>query len=72
MAMLLPVFLAWGEAVIFGLPRIPLPQLNSAIASPHGFPLWVRYAHFFSFLFLTMLIRSGLSILSGASAALSQ
>jgi sulfoxide reductase catalytic subunit YedY len=28
-----------------------------------GFPLWVRYCHFFNFLFVTMLIRSGLSIL---------
>jgi methionine sulfoxide reductase catalytic subunit len=61
--MLLPFFLAWGEATIFGLPQIPASRLNFAIASPHGFPLWVRYAHFFNFLFLTMLIRSGLSIL---------
>jgi sulfoxide reductase catalytic subunit YedY len=63
MVMLLPFFLAWGEAAIFGLPQIPAPELNTAITSPHGFPLWVRYAHFSNFLFLTMLIRSGLSIL---------
>ena len=31
--------------------------------SPHGFPLWVRYCHFFNFLFVMLLIRSGLSIL---------
>ena len=61
--LLLPCFLAWGEAAIFGLPQIPAPALNTATISPHGFPLWVRYAHFFNFLFLTMLIRSGLSIL---------
>jgi sulfoxide reductase catalytic subunit YedY len=28
------------------------------------FPLWVRYCHFFNFLFVMMLIRSGLSILA--------
>ena len=27
---------------------------------PHGFPICVRYCHFFNFLFLMMLIRSGL------------
>lgn len=32
-------------------------------AGPHGFPVWVRYCHFFNFLFVMMLIRSGLSIL---------
>jgi methionine sulfoxide reductase catalytic subunit len=61
--LLLPFFVAWGEAALFGLPKIPAPRLNTALLSPHGFPLWIRYAHFFNFLFLTMLIRSGLSIL---------
>ena len=28
-----------------------------------GFPLWVRYCHFFNFFFVMLLIRSGLSIL---------
>ena len=48
-----------------GLPHIPpLPQIDpNNFAGPHGFPLWVRYCHFFNFLFLMMLIRSGLSIL---------
>ena len=43
-----------------------LPYLSLTEASPtgpHGFPLWIRYAHFFNFLFLMMLVRSGLSIL---------
>jgi len=31
----------------------------------NGFPLWVRYCHFFNFVFLMMLIRSGLSMLLG-------
>lgn len=60
-----PVLVAWGQAARFGLPYIPplLPYSESAATGPHGFPMWVRYCHFFNFLFLTMLIRSGLSIL---------
>ena len=63
--MLLPLLLAWGQAAFLGLPHIPpIPQLDeSSPVGPHGFPLWVRYCHFFNFLFLMMLIRSGLSIL---------
>jgi methionine sulfoxide reductase catalytic subunit len=61
----LALLFAWGQAAIFGLPYIPpIPQFNQTEATgPHGFPLWVRYAHFFNFLFLMMLVRSGLSIL---------
>src|SRR5665213_3567953 len=53
------------EVAIAGLPHIPpIPQIYpSNFAGPHGFPLWVRYCHFFNFLFVMMLIRSGLSIL---------
>jgi hypothetical protein len=29
-----------------------------------GFPIWVRLSHWFNFLFVTMLVRSGLEILS--------
>jgi methionine sulfoxide reductase catalytic subunit len=62
---LLPLLFAWGQAAIFGLPYIPsISQVNEASPSgPHGFPLWIRYAHFFNFIFLMMLVRSGLSIL---------
>ena len=61
----LALLFAWGQAAIFGLPYIPpIPQFNETEATgPHGFPLWLRYAHFFNFLFLMMLVRSGLSIL---------
>ncbi len=64
-AILVPFLFAWGQAAFFGLPYIPpLPQFNEAAPTgPHGFPAWIRYAHFFNFLFVTMLIRSGLSIL---------
>jgi hypothetical protein len=62
---LLPALAAWMEFLGFGLPRIPaVPQIYpSNFAGPDGFPFWVRYCHFFNFLFVTMLIRSGLSIL---------
>jgi Ni,Fe-hydrogenase I cytochrome b subunit len=56
---------AWIEYAVAGLPPVPpVPQVYpSNFAGPHGFPLWVRYCHFFNFLFVMLLIRSGLSIL---------
>ena len=66
MLVLLPVLAAWVEYLFVGLPFIAaVPQIDpDNFAGPHGFPVWVRYCHFFNFLFLTMLIRSGLSILA--------
>src|SRR5678809_574567 len=63
--MLLPVLFAWAHAAIFGLPYIPpIPQFSEAAPTgPHGFPVWIRYAHFFNFFFVMILTRSGLSIL---------
>ena len=65
MLVLLPVLAAWAEYLSVGLPFIPaVPPIDpDNFGGPHGFPVWVRYCHFFNFLFLTMLIRSGLSIL---------
>jgi methionine sulfoxide reductase catalytic subunit len=62
----IPVAIAWIETSIWGLPTIaPVAYVNANnLASPHGFPLWVRYCHFFNFLFVMLLIRSGLSILA--------
>lgn len=59
------VLAAWIEVALAGLPHIPpVPQVYpSNFAGPHGFPVWVRYCHFFNFLFVMLLIRSGLSIL---------
>src|SRR5690348_18094266 len=56
---------SWIEVALTGLPHVPpVPQIYpNNFAGPHGFPLWVRYSHFFNFLFVMMLIRSGLSIL---------
>lgn len=63
---LLPVAASWIEYMLVGLPYIPpVPQVYpNNFAGPHGFPLWVRFSHFFNLLFLTMLIRSGFSILA--------
>ena len=59
-----PLMVAWVQAAVFGLPDIrPILPGNGSALSPHGFPAWVRYCHFFNLLFLMMLIRSGLSIL---------
>jgi len=50
---------------VAGLPHVAaVPQIYpNNFVGPHGFPVWVRYCHFFNFLFVMMLIRSGLSIL---------
>ncbi|MGH9466296.1 MAG: molybdopterin-dependent oxidoreductase [Terriglobales bacterium] len=55
---------AWIELAMFGLPAaVALPANPSLIPGPHGFPLWLRICHFLTFLFLALLVRSGLSIL---------
>lgn len=62
---LIPLGLAWGQAAIYGLPYLtPVAPINPAtFTAVHGFPWWLRWAHFFNFVFLMMLARSGLSIL---------
>lgn len=60
----IPVAIAWIETSLWGLPTIaPIAAVSpNNLPSPHGFPAWVRYGHFFNFLFVMLLIRSGLSI----------
>lgn len=55
-------YMQWGTV---GLPPLPpIPTLTSeTIAEPYGFPAWLRITHFVNFLFLILLIRSGLQIL---------
>jgi methionine sulfoxide reductase catalytic subunit len=62
---LIPLLLAWGQAAFFGLPYLaPVSEFHPAtFVGIHGFPWWLRWAHFFNFVFLMMLVRSGLSIL---------
>ncbi len=55
-------YIQWGA---FGLPPVPSypAPAAAAAAGPCGFPAWVRVTHWINFLFLTLLIRSGLQIL---------
>ena len=48
--LLLPVAAAWLQFGIAGLPEIvQVPQVSpDNFSGPHGFPLWVRYCHFFT------------------------
>lgn len=59
---LVVVAVPWIQMALFGLPTVA-PVTPAGGSAPTGFPLWVRYSHFFNFLFVTLLIRSGLSIL---------
>ncbi|MEO5814095.1 MAG: hypothetical protein ABIT20_02330, partial [Gemmatimonadaceae bacterium] len=52
-------YLQWGIA---GLPSLPA-LTHAGMAEPSGFPAWLRITHYVNFLFLTLLIRSGLQIL---------
>ena len=47
------VLASWIEVAIAGLPAVPpVPQIYpNNFVGPHGFPLWVRYCHFFNFFF---------------------
>jgi methionine sulfoxide reductase catalytic subunit len=55
-------YIQWGTV---GLPPVPSsPQLTPTTATaPYGFPAWLRIAHYINFLFLILLIRSGLQVL---------
>ncbi|MFC7671173.1 molybdopterin-dependent oxidoreductase [Hymenobacter humi] len=54
---------AWGQYLLGGLPDVSGLTAASAPAGPAGFPWWVNLSHWANFFFLTLLIRSGLSIL---------
>ena len=51
---LVPFVLAWVQHAFFGLPYIaPSPaSLIGAPSGPHGFPVWIRWSHFFNLFFL--------------------
>jgi methionine sulfoxide reductase catalytic subunit len=55
-------YIQWG---MLGLPVVPVgPMLTPETApAPYGFPAWLRVTHYVSFLFMILLIRSGLQIL---------
>ena len=59
-----PFAAAYVQWLATGLPEIRetavAPQDDS---TPHGFPGWVRWCHYLNFLFMVLIIRSGLQIL---------
>lgn len=55
---------AYAQWAIAGLPALPLPPaIGNGTTEPSGFPAWLRITHYVNFLFLILLIRSGLQIL---------
>ena len=64
-ALVLAIAAGWIQFAVAGLPQLPaVPRAYpDDFAGPHGFPAWLRYCHFFNFLFMMLLVRSGLSIL---------
>lgn len=61
---LVPIAAAWVQYLAVGLP--PDPSAHFAPLTPDdptGFPAWIRVSHWVNLLFLTLIIRSGLSIL---------
>ena len=56
-------YIQWGTV---GLPPVSSsPTLApEAAVQPYGFPAWLRITHYVNFLFLVLLIRSGLQILA--------
>ena len=68
LAIACPLLLLFAAACIqwalLGLPLLPSIQSVSAVpGTPHGFPAWLRITHYVNFLFIILLIRSGLQIL---------
>ncbi|HET8839428.1 MAG TPA: molybdopterin-dependent oxidoreductase [Flavobacteriaceae bacterium] len=62
---IIPLGAAWIQYLIYGLPPDPslaLPEITPD--DPVGFPTWVNVSHWVNFFFLTLLIRSGLSVLA--------
>jgi len=56
-------YIQWGTV---GLPALPPNSglTQETAVPPYGFPAWLRVTHYGNFLFLVLLIRSGLQILA--------
>jgi methionine sulfoxide reductase catalytic subunit len=63
-AALAPVVAAWVYCATAGLPPTSGRLDPAALEGPHGFPLWLRSAHYLNLLVMVLMIRSGLSILA--------
>jgi len=57
---------AYVQWAVAGLPAVPpiAAETTARATTPHGFPAWLRITHYTNFLFLILLIRSGLQILA--------
>jgi sulfoxide reductase catalytic subunit YedY len=56
-------YIQWGTAGLPSLSASPVLDLETA-AESYGFPAWLRITHYVNFLFLVLLVRSGLQILA--------
>ncbi len=56
-------YVQWGT---LGLPALPtnLTMTPQTTVEPYGFPAWLRITHYVNFLFIVLLVRSGLQILA--------
>jgi methionine sulfoxide reductase catalytic subunit len=62
--LVLPVVVAyiqWASVGLPAVPPVPLPPPDMSMAQ--GFPAWLRVTHYVNFLFIILLVRSGLQIL---------
>ena len=61
--LLAAAYIQWGTTGLPLLPASPVADLETA-TEPYGFPAWLRITHYVNFLFLILLVRSGLQILA--------
>jgi methionine sulfoxide reductase catalytic subunit len=60
----IPFLAAIAQWLALGLPEIAeVPTAGDVDAMPEGFPAWLRFSHYLNFLFMVIIIRSGLQIL---------
>ena len=56
-------YIQWGTVGLSPVPSRSIADAD-AVAQPYGFPAWLRITHSDNFLFLVLLVRSGLQILA--------
>lgn len=56
-------YVQWGTVGLPALPTSPT-MIPETAAEPFGFPAWLRITHYANFLFIVLLIRSGLQVLA--------
>lgn len=54
---------AYAQWAVAGLPPVPSAAIAATTGEPQGFPAWLRIGHYLNFLFMVLLIRSGIQIL---------